>query len=180
MKDVHQLEPMSAGPGTVFVNVNGNYMTDFKIRAFDGQPLIDYVGTTGTGALGVSSGSSFEYRLLSVLGYRWGPASISMQWQHIPKTEDGNEALFLNGLAPAGSDQSGLPAYNLFHLNASYAVNDLLRLRFGVDNVFNIAPPLVNIDVNIDRSLGQLPGGVYSLFHDVQGRRFSLGANLSF
>lgn len=171
---------LPAGPGTVFANLNGNYMLDFKIRAFDGQPLIDYVGTTGTGALGVNSGSSFEYRIFGVLGYRWGPASISMQWQHIPKTEDGNEALFLNGLAAAGSDQSGLPAYNLFHLNSSYQLNEAVRLRFGIDNVFNIAPPLTNIDVNIDRSLGQLPNGVYSLFHDTLGRRFSFGANLSF
>jgi outer membrane receptor protein involved in Fe transport len=171
---------MNAGPGMVFANLNGSYNLDFSIRAFDGQPLINYVGTTGTGALGVSTGSSFKYRLFGVLGYRWGPASISMQWQHIPKTEDGNEALFLNGLAPAGSDQSGLPAYNLFHLNASYEVNDSLRLRFGVDNVFNIAPPLTNVDVNINRSLGELPGGAYSLFHDTLGRRFSFGATVSF
>jgi outer membrane receptor protein involved in Fe transport len=171
---------MNAGPGMVFANLNGTYNLDFSIRAIDGQPLINYVGTTGTGALGVSTGSSFKYRVFGVLGYRWGPASISMQWQHIPKTEDGNEALFLNGLAQAGSDQSGLPAYNLFHLNASYEVNDALRLRFGVDNLFNIAPPLTNVDVNIDRSLGELPGGAYSLFHDTLGRRFSLGASISF
>jgi len=171
---------MDAGPGTVFMNLNGTYNLDFSIQAFDGQPLINYVGTTGTGALGVSTGSSFKYRLFGVLGYRWGPASISMQWQHLPKTEDGNEALFLNGLAEAGSDQSGLPAYNLFHLNASYEVNEALRLRFGVDNLFNIAPPLTNVDVNINRSLGELPGGSYSLFHDTLGRRFSFGATVNF
>ena len=49
-----------------------------------------------------------------------------------------------------------------------------------VDNVFDIKPPITGIDVNIDRSLGELPGGNYSLFHDVQGRRFSLGANVRF
>ncbi len=170
----------NVGPGRLFANLNANYMIDFKIRAFDGQPLIDYVGTTGTGALGVSSGSSFEYKLFGVLGYSVGPASVSLQWQHLPKTEDGNEALFLNGLAPAGSDQSGLPAYNLFHLNSSYELNEAVRLRFGIDNLFNKAPPLTNVDVDIDRSLGQLPGGSFSLFHDTLGRRFSFGATVSF
>lgn len=169
-----------AGPGSVFLNLNGSYTLNSSIRAFDGQPLIDYTGTTGTGALGVSTGSSFKYRLFSVLGYNWGPASASLQWQHTPATEDGDEARFLNGLAPVGTDNSGLPAYNLFHFNVSYQVNDALRLRFGADNVFDIKPPITGIDTNIDRSLGELPGGNYSLFHDVQGRRFSFGANVSF
>lgn len=169
-----------AGPGRVSVNVNGTYTLHSKIRAFDGQPLIDYAGTTGTGALGVSTGSSFRYRLFSILGYLWGPASASLQWQHIPKTEDGDEARYLNGLAPAGTDNSGLPAYNLFHFNSSYQLNKVVRLRFGIDNLFDIKPPITGIDTNIDRSLGELPGGNYSLFHDVQGRRFSFGANVRF
>ena len=171
---------LPAGPGRLSVNLNGNYTLNSSIRAFDGQPMIDYTGTTGTGALGVSTGSSFEYRLFGVLGYSWGPATASLQWQHIPETEDGGEAQFLNGLAPAGTDISGLPAYNLFHFNASYQVNEALRLRFGADNVFDIKPPLTGVDANIDPTLGELPGGNYSLFHDVQGRRFSFGANLSF
>ena len=171
---------LPAGPGRVSVNLNGNYTLNSSIRAFDGQPMIDYTGTTGTGALGVSTGSSFKYRLFGVLGYNWGPATASLQWQHIPETEDGGEAQFLNGLSPAGTDISGLPAYNLFHFNAGYQVNDALRLRFGVDNVFDIKPPLTGVDANIDRSLGELPGGNYSLFHDVQGRRFSFGASVNF
>lgn len=171
---------MDAGPGTIFASLNANYMLDFKIKAMEGQPFVDYVGTTGTTALGVNSGSSFEYRIFGNLGYSWGPANLSLQWQHIPATEDGGEAMFLNGLAPAGTDNSGLPAYNVFHLNGGFEVNEHVRLRFGVDNVFNIKPPLTGVDENIDRSLGELPGGGYSLFHDVQGRRFSLGANIRF
>jgi iron complex outermembrane receptor protein len=169
-----------AGPGRVSVNLNGSYTLHSKIRAFDGQPMIDYTGTTGTGALGVSTGSSFRYRLFAVLGYNVGPASASLQWQHIPKTEDGDEARYLNGLAAAGTDNSGLPAYNLFHFNSSYQVNKMVRLRFGIDNVFDIKPPITGRDTNIDRSLGELPGGNYSLFHDVQGRRFSFGASVRF
>ena len=171
---------LPAGPGRVSLNLNGNYTLNSSIRAFDGQPLIDYTGTTGTGALGVSTGSAFKYRLFGVLGYNLGPATASLQWQHIPATEDGDEARFLNGLSPAGTDNSGLPSYNLFHFNASYQVNDALRLRFGADNVFDIKPPITGIDTNTDPSLGEIPGGNYSLFHDVQGRRFSFGASVNF
>jgi iron complex outermembrane receptor protein len=168
------------GPGTLFLSLNGNYMIDFKVQSMSGQPFVDYVGTTGTTALGVNSGSSFEYRIFGNIGYRWGPANVGIQWQHIPATEDGNEANFLNGLAPAGTDASGLPAYNLFSLNAGYEVTDNLSVRLGIDNLFNKRPPLTNVDVNINTAAGELPGGGYSLFHDVQGRRFSLGANVQF
>jgi outer membrane receptor protein involved in Fe transport len=174
------------GPGTVFLSLNGNYMLNFKVQAQDGQPFIDYVGTTGTGALGVNSGSSFEYRIFGTVGYNWGPANLSLQWQHTPATEDGQEALFLNGLAPAGTDTSGLPTYDLFSLNGSYQVNETVRIRFGVDNLFNRKPPITNYDTNLDNDgdgtpdAGALRQGGYSLFHDVQGRRFSLGANVRF
>ena len=171
---------MDAGPGSIFLNLNGNYMFDFKVKELDTSPWIDYVGTTGTGTKGLNSGSSFEYRIFGNLGYSWGPATLSLQWQHTPKTEDGGEAPFLNGLVAVGTDSSGLPSYNLFHLNGSYEVNENLRIRFGVDNLFNKRPPQSNIDVNVDPSLGQLPGGSYSLFHDVQGRRFSLGGTVRF
>ena len=134
----------------------------------------------GVLALGVNSGASFEYRIFGTVGYNWGPANISLQWQHIPATEDGAEVFFLNGQAPEGTDNSGIPAYNLFNLNAGYQVNDNLRLRAGIDNLFGKRPPITGIDVDTDPSLGQLPQGGFSLFHDVLGRRFSLGANIRF
>jgi len=168
------------GPGSVFASLNGNYMFDFSVQQLAGQPFIDYVGTTGTNALGVNSGASFEYRIYGNLGYNLGPANISLAWQHIPKTEDGGEANFLNGIGTAGTDANGLPAYNLFSLSGGYTVNENVRMRFGIDNLFNKRPPLTNVDVNVDPALGQLSGGSYSFFHDIQGRRFSLGATLSF
>ena len=168
------------GPGTLFLSLNGNYMLDFKIQAFEGQPFVDYVGTTGTSALGVNSNASYEYKIFGTVGYNWGPANISLQWQHTPATEDGGEALFLNGLAPAGTDQNGIPTYDLFSLNASYQVNDVVRLRAGIDNLFNRKPAITNVDVDVDPSLGQIPGGSYNLGQDVQGRRFSLGASIRF
>jgi len=188
------------GPGTLFASLNANYMIDFKVQSMSGQPFLDYVGTTGTTALGVNSGSSFEYRLFGNLGYSWGPLNASMQWQHIPATEDGAEVFFRNGLAAVGTDNNGLPTYNVFHFNTSYELNENVRLRFGIDNVFNIHPPMTGVDVDLDdivnpgnaanpqadgdgdgvADLGVIPGGGYSLFHDVQGRRFSLGATLRF
>ncbi|MGC1269020.1 MAG: hypothetical protein WA842_00310 [Croceibacterium sp.] len=56
-----------------------------------------------------------------------------------------------------------------------------MGLRFGVDNLFNKAPPIGNVNTTANLSLGQLPGGAFnSSFYDTNGRRFYLGANIKF
>ncbi len=75
----------------------------------------------------------------------------------------------------------GAPSYNLFNLSGSYALTDAVNFRFGVDNLFDKAPPLTNTDPTADNSLGQLRGGGYNGgFYDTQGRRFYFGANIQF
>jgi len=174
------------GPGSLFASLNGNYMFDFKVQPFTGTPLLDYVGTQGTGLKGLNFGSSFEYRIFGTLGYSWGPANLSLQWQHTPATEDAGDVNYYNGLVEEKNSITGLPAYNLFSLNGSYELNEQVSLRFGVDNLFNKRPPLTGLNTDLDfdndgvDDPGQRPGGSYSFFHDTQGRRFSLGANVRF
>ena len=170
-----------AGPGMINASLAANYMIHFEVKPFAGQPFIDYVGTTGVSVLGLNEGSSFRYKLFGTLGYTWGPANLSLQWSHLPRTLDDVDASYLSGVTATRSDVSGLPAYDLFALNASFQVNEVVRLRMGVDNLFDKAPPLSNYDVDLsNNSVGTLRGGNYSLFHDIQGRRFSFGANAKF
>ena len=167
---------MDVGPGTVNLNLLANYQLDFKSTSLAGiLPLVDYVGTLGTGENGLNSGV-FEYRIFANLGYAVGPATVTLQWQHRPSIEDATEAQI-----GAPTPTTGFPSYNLFSLNGTYSVNDAVNLRFGVDNLFNKAPPLGNINTAADPSLGQLSGGSYnSTFYDTNGRRFYFGANLQF
>src|SRR5690606_16092902 len=117
---------------------------------------------------------AFEYRILATLGYGIGPARVSLQWQHLPKVD-------VEGAAVAPSPFVGYPSYNLFNLNMTYELTPDIGLRFGVDNLFNKAPPLGNINSTADIALGQLPGGAFnSQFYDTMGRRFFLGANIEF
>jgi len=176
--DVNLNWSADVGPGTLFAGLNGNYMFHFQVQPFTGTPLLDYVGTQGTGLKGLNFGSSFEYRIFGSLGYSYGPASLSLQWQHTPATDDSGDVAFHNGLAASKNNIAGLPAYNLFNLNGSYQVMDNFGIRFGVDNLFNKTPPLTG--QLITTTTGQIPGGSYSFFHDIQGRRFSLGANVKF
>ncbi|HEY6816191.1 MAG TPA: TonB-dependent receptor [Croceibacterium sp.] len=166
------------GPGSMFLSLNGNYMLDFTVQPFSGAPALDYIGTQGTGLKGVNFGSAFEYRIFGTVGYSWGPANVSMQWQHTPATEDSGDVNYYNGLAAAKNNIAGLPNYNLFSLNGSYEFNENVRVRMGIDNLFDKKPPLTGYF--IEPAAGQLQGGSYSFFHDIQGRRFSLGATLRF
>ena len=166
------------GPGSLFLSLNGNYMFEFAVRPFTGTPLLDYVRTQGTGLKGLNFGSSFEYKIFGTVGYSVGPANLSLQWQHTPATEDSGDVNYYNGIVDTKNNIAGIPAYDLFNLNAGYQLNDAVRLRLGVDNLLNTEPPLTGYVIN--PTAGQLRGGNYSFFTDTQGRRFSLGANVRF
>ncbi len=166
---------MDLGPGTVSLNVVGNYQIDFESSSLYPQiPLVDYVGTTGPGENGLNP-NVFEWRFLSTLGYSWDAWRLALQWQYYSGLEDGGEA------AAPTPNTAPYPDYHLFSLQGSYQLSDDIGLRFGVDNLFNKAPPLGQFNPNYDLAAGQLRGGTFlSGTHDTNGRRFYLGANFRF
>ena len=173
---MHSIGAFDVGPGSLNLNVLANYLIQFESTSLVGLiDSVDYVGTLGTGENGLQGGN-YEYRIFTTLGYNWGPAYLGVQWQHRPAIEDATEAQI-----GAPTPTTGFPSYNLFNLNASYAVTEDLNLRFGVDNLLNEAPPIGGVNVAADPSVGQLAGGGYNAsFYDTNGRRFYLGANIRF
>jgi len=161
------------GPGSVFTNITASYMLDFKAKELDPTPLVDYVGTIGTGVKGLNFGGSIEYRIFGSIGYNLGPANVSLQWQHTPATEDTQEAI-------SPTEDPGYPSSNIFNLNGGYQLNENLSFRFGIDNLFYKRPRLINVDTDADPAEGELTGGSWNFFDDTQGRRFSFGANMRF
>jgi outer membrane receptor protein involved in Fe transport len=159
------------GPGTINLNVVASYYLHYKVKELANNPLVDYTGTFGTSSLGLQLGA-FRYRTLTNLGYRWGPASIGLQWQHLPSVEDSGEA-------QAPTPNVGNPnSYDIFHLNGSYQITEDLTARFGVDNLFDREPPLTNYNPTADVTVGQLRGGSYNAnFYDTLGRTFYVGIN---
>ena len=164
---------VDVGPGTFSANVLVNYYLNYKSTELANNPIVDYVGTLGTAQNALNPGA-YEYRVLTTLGYNVGPARISLQWQHLPSVQQ-------EAAAVAPTPFTGYGAYNLFNLRTSYQLTDDIGLRFGVDNLFNKAPPIGNVNTTANIALGQLPGGAFnSSFYDTNGRRFYLGANIKF
>ena len=161
------------GPGSLSANVLVNYYLDYKSTELENNPLVDYAGTLGTSQNGLNPGA-FEYRVLTTIGYSLGAARVSLQWQHLPSVQQESAAI-------APSAFTGFKSYNLFNLRTSFDLTDAVGLRFGVDNLFNKAPPIGNVNTAANVSLGQLPGGNFNTqFYDTVGRRFYVGANLKF
>jgi len=168
------------GPGTLSLNVVGSYYIHYRVKELAHNPMVDYTGTFGTSALGLQTGA-YEWRLLTNVGYKVGPAAIGLQWRHLPSVEDSGQAS-----QPTPNTTGTEHSYDLFGLNGSFEVTDNFTIRGGIDNLFNRAPPLVNYNTNFDNTgaaagVPTLRGGSYNgSFYDTLGRTFYIGANAKF
>lgn len=174
------------GPGTVSLNSVFNYLITLKSAplpesAGPAGALVEYAGTLGPASAGAGVGEngltpgSFRWKMLNTLGYSIGPATVSLQWQHLPKTE--------SIAYPSTPDTPfvGSPAYDLFNLSGSYAITDNVTIRLGVDNLFDKAPPLVEynaVTTGLANGVGAFP--INGTFFDPIGRRFYGGVNMKF
>jgi outer membrane receptor protein involved in Fe transport len=164
---------MDVGPGALTANVVFNYLLSMKSAGLPTLPLVEYAGTTGTPDNGLNS-YQYRWKLLTNVAYKVGPAMIGFQWQHLPS---------IDMAPPTPATTKGYPAYDMFAIYASYELTDNFTLRAGVENLFNKAPPLGNINTlnTTPQVNGQLQGGAFnSQYYDTLGRRFYVGANMKF
>ena len=161
-------------PGTFITSVQATYLLEFSTTTDEGiVPLVDYAGTLGGGQVGTNAGS-YRYKLFTTFTYAIGGATFSLQWQHKPSADSA-----ISVTDPA-SNTTGAPKYDLFHLNGTFAVTPDVSFRWGVDNLFDKAPPIIGVNLNSD-GLTTLRGGTYdSGNYDVLGRRFFIGATFDF
>jgi iron complex outermembrane recepter protein len=102
---------------------------------------------------------------------------LSAQWRHLSSVEyDGEDPNpLLNTQQPPDIVETRFPAYNYLDLSATWTVRDGTTLRFGVNNVFDKDPPIVdfNKDVNIN-------GNTYPMVYDALGRTWFVGITADF
>jgi outer membrane receptor protein involved in Fe transport len=159
-------------PGSVSVNTNFTYLLKFATTADQFViPLIDFAGTTGGGEVGTQAGS-YRWKLFTRFNYNVGPLGIGLQWQHKPKLAH------ITTVTTTNSTISAAPAYDLFNLSGTISVTRNATFRFGIDNLFDTAPPLFAYDTSVVPGDGRLSGGRFDAGnYDVLGRRFYLAAS---
>lgn len=172
------------GPGTFSVNSVFNYLIALKsaplpASAGPAGQLVDYAGTLGpAGSQAIAENGlnpgSFRWKMLNTFSYAVGPVTVAVQWQHLPAAKS------ITYTSNNATTFVGAPAYDLFNLNGSFAITRDATLRWGVDNLFDKAPPLIeyNTASPLGNGVGASPFNAY--FYDMNGRRFYLGATFKF
>ncbi|WP_328597977.1 TonB-dependent receptor domain-containing protein [Croceibacterium soli] len=164
-----------AGPGRVSLNTVFNYLISLKSSPFysgipeeSRAPFVEYAGTFLSPDSGLSTNGAYRWKTFTTVSYALDRVRVGLQWQHLPAID-------------SGTTNTGYPAYDLFSLNSSYDVTENVRLRFGIDNLFDKAPPFGNANPNANPAFFQLPGGgLNTNNYDALGRRFFVGANMKF
>ena len=165
------------GPGRFSLNSVFSYLISLKSAELAVLPLTEYAGSLGPNQNGLNPGA-FRWKMFNTFGYRLGPAALSLQWQHLPSAKAATRVV-----NPAATTFAGAPSYDLFNLSGNLKIATNVNVRFGIDNLFDKAPPRVEYN-------GAPPAGVLavgtgsstfnSVFYDLIGRRFYFGMNVKF
>ncbi|PQA89540.1 TonB-dependent receptor plug domain-containing protein [Hyphococcus luteus] len=157
--------------GTFFTNVVFNWLQKYEVQNNPGGPIFDYAGSVGSDISTPPYGAQFDWKLNTTFGYHFGPASISLNWRHLPGAK--HIALVTNDTA----SQEPLGSYDIFDLSTRWSVNDVMELRAGIDNLFDKDPLRYGVIEGVTAAAGETdPSGAY----DVLGRRFYIGAKARF
>ena len=157
--------------GAVFANILFNYLEKYEVQNNPGGPVFDYADTVGSSIGLPPYGPQFKWKLNSTLGYDFGPGSLSLNWRHLPGARHVAKAT-----NPTAS-QDDLPSYDIFDIAGRYQVNEILQLRGGIENLFDVEPNIFGRIPGVTDAVGEPePGGAY----DVLGRRFYVGAKVTF
>ncbi len=166
---------VDVGPGRLGLNVVLNYLLTLKSSPFHSgippesqAPFVEYAGTLLAPDSGLSPNGAYRWKTFTTLSYDFNNFQVGLQWQHLPAID-------------SGTTNTGYPSYDLFSLNSSYGVTDDVRLRFGIDNLFDKAPPFGNVSTTANPAFFLLPGGSLNTNnYDALGRRFYFGVSAKF
>jgi outer membrane receptor protein involved in Fe transport len=166
------------GPGHFTLNSVFSYLISLKSAELISDPLTEFAGSLGPTQNELNAGS-FRWKMLNTFGYSIDRWSASLQWQHLPAIKS------INYPTDHNTAIMGAPSYDLIGLSGSFAFAKDSVLRFGVENLLDKAPPLLNR--NSAPPAFTLAGGGFGgdnsnnpALYDFIGRRFYIGATVKF
>lgn len=178
------------GLGRLSLNMNGTYLDSYKVNNGLTTPY-DCAGLYGpTCSIGGSTDAGaplpeWRHKLRATLQTQDGP-SISVQWRHIgpvhAETTTDQPSLAGDFNFDPGTR---LKPFNYIDASATFTVGSAYTLRLGVNNVFDLEPPLVTSG-NAGRGgsnlcpTGPCNGNTYPATYDALGRYLFAGITLNF
>jgi iron complex outermembrane receptor protein len=114
---------------------------------------------------------AYDYRLFTTLGYSVGDWSASLRWRHLP-------SIVPEGTIRTTARYTETPSYDVFDVSGRYTFAGKWELRFGIDNLLDKEPPIVN-QRTVNERYTQT-GVTNPAFYDVLGRRYFVGMKMQF
>jgi iron complex outermembrane recepter protein len=160
------------GPGMMTLSVLATITGDWKTQVNADSPWLDFKGTTGPSDVRGVNQFAYDYRLFTTLGYNTGNWSGSLRWRHLPSIDPEGT------IRTQGVQYHTTPSYDIFDVSGRYSFSNNWDLRFGIDNLLDKDPPIVNLRT-VAEGFTQT-GVTNAAFYDALGRRFYVGMKFQF
>lgn len=163
-------------PGSLGIDARANINLESITQTASNQDEIDWAGTLGCDLQ--MQCQRYDYRIFTTFNYFYGQWAGQVRWQHYPAIEA------LQYATDTNTTFIGVPSsYDVVQMNVNYTYNDKLTLRFGIDNVFDVDPPLGggNTGAVPYPTLNTYQSGLGAgATYDTLGRRFFVGLTLNY
>jgi iron complex outermembrane receptor protein len=133
----------TASMGKFNIALDGSYTRKYEGQNDEGGAWVDSVGRPGALATGSTSANTYIFRWRHNLRLSWAykgfGTTLTQQWT--------SHYIDTNALA---TQKPGQPFYNvispykLYNLSTNYKFNEHFRVSFGINNLFDVDPPLSN------------------------------------
>jgi iron complex outermembrane receptor protein len=145
--------------------MNGTYVLTSKIQNAPGDAFVSNLNHF------VTDGVVQRWRHTVSFDWERGPFSTSLQNTWSSGYDDQNTAINIDDGSVVASNH--VKSYSLWDLSGAWVVNPKLKLRLGVQNMFNTSPPYSN-------QAYYFLSGYDPSYTDPRGRRFYASANYAF
>jgi iron complex outermembrane receptor protein len=145
--------------------LNGTYVLTSKIQNAPGDAFVSNLNRF------VTDGVVQRWRHTVSVDWDRGPLSASLQNTFSSGYDDQNTAINIDNGSVVAANR--VKRYSLWDLSGAYAVNTNLKLRVGIQNLFDTSPPYSN-------QAYYFLSGYDPSYTDPRGRRFYASANYSF
>ena len=160
--DLHRIDTAF---GRFGARLNGTYVLDSKIQTSPGDAYISNLGKFVTDSV------VQRWRHTVTMDWEQGALSASLSNTFSSSYEDQNSAINIDDGSVV--DANHVKAYSLWDASMAYSVSKSLKLRAGVQNLFDKAPPYSN-------QAYYFISGYDPTYTDVRGRRFYASLNYAF
>ncbi|MFL6660063.1 MAG: TonB-dependent receptor [Massilia sp.] len=160
--DLHRID---TGVGRFGAHLNGTYVLASKIQTSPGDAYISNLGTF------VTDGVVQRWRHTMTFEWERGPLSASLSNTFSASYQDQNSAINVDDGTVVAPNR--VKAYSLWDASMAYAITKSLKLRAGVQNMFDKAPPYSN-------QAYYFISGYDPTYTDPRGRRFYASINYAF